>query len=353
MRRTAAMLSLLLLAAAPALAEDPPEFSARHILIAWRGATRSEATRSKDEALDLARRVLEELKAPGADFAALSQKYNDDRGAAARGGDLGIFERGLMTPPFQAAVEALKDGELSGVVETEFGYHLIQRTALAEALSRLEADTAVFLGVLFPFAGQDPASARTKEQALADAGRAAEHLRAGGAAAACPADCGAKPLTPAFGSLRLRRGQAKPEFSMVEEHAFALKVGEVSAPFETPLGVMVVKRVSWWRKRLAHFLVMHAGSARCPPGVTRTKEEAKARAAEALAKFEADPASWATLVASYSDEPGAAGRQGSLGAVEPGMMVPDFDAAVASLAPGGHTGVIETPYGFHVVRRTD
>lgn len=75
---------------------------------------------------DKAAEVLNEIKA-GADFAALAAKYGTD-GTAQSGGDLGWFSKGQMVPAFEAAAFALKKGELSGVVESPFGYHLIKLT---------------------------------------------------------------------------------------------------------------------------------------------------------------------------------------------------------------------------------
>ena len=89
---------------------------ARHILIAGKEA----AARAQAE------KVLEEIKA-GADFAKLAAERSADKGSAAKGGDLGFFSRGKMVPEFEAAVFALQaTGDLSGVVESQFGYHIIQ-----------------------------------------------------------------------------------------------------------------------------------------------------------------------------------------------------------------------------------
>ncbi len=107
---------------------SPDEIAASHILISYQGAERSSATRTKEEAKKLAGEVLAKATAPGADFAALAREYSDEPGAKERGGDLGAFKKGAMAPAFEEAAFKLKVGEISGVVETPFGFHIIKRT---------------------------------------------------------------------------------------------------------------------------------------------------------------------------------------------------------------------------------
>ena len=100
---------------------------ARHILVRYRGAKNDRgATRSKAEA----RRTAEEIRGlatkAGADFAALARERSED-GSASRGGDLGEFGRGRMVAGFDETVFRIAPNEVSEVVETEFGFHVIQR----------------------------------------------------------------------------------------------------------------------------------------------------------------------------------------------------------------------------------
>lgn len=96
--------------------EQPAQTRARHILVRGTDA----AARAKAE------KLLAELKS-GANFEELAQKESADPGSAAKGGDLGFFAKGRMVKPFEDAVEALKQpGELSGIVQSDFGFHIIR-----------------------------------------------------------------------------------------------------------------------------------------------------------------------------------------------------------------------------------
>jgi len=106
----------------------PAEIAASHILVSYKGAERSEATRTKEEARKRAEEALAKVKAKDADFAALAKEYSDDPGSKAKGGDLGTFKKGVMHKNFEEAAWKLKVGEISGIVESPFGFHIIKRT---------------------------------------------------------------------------------------------------------------------------------------------------------------------------------------------------------------------------------
>jgi peptidyl-prolyl cis-trans isomerase C/peptidyl-prolyl cis-trans isomerase SurA len=101
--------------------------TASHILVSWKGAALPGATRTKDEARKRIQEVIDKLK-KGGDFAKLAAEYSEDRSNKDKGGDLGAFGKGRMVPPFEAAAFALKVGDVSGIVETQFGFHVIKRT---------------------------------------------------------------------------------------------------------------------------------------------------------------------------------------------------------------------------------
>jgi peptidyl-prolyl cis-trans isomerase SurA len=100
----------------------------RHILIRFEGATNApeDITRSQEEALSLAGTLRVSLSRPDAHFAAIATQHSED-GSAQRGGDMGELGRGRLAPEYEAAAWDLAPGAISDPVETEFGYHVIQR----------------------------------------------------------------------------------------------------------------------------------------------------------------------------------------------------------------------------------
>jgi peptidyl-prolyl cis-trans isomerase D len=99
----------------------PERVQARHILIKTTGKTPAEITQLKAKADDL----LKQIKG-GGDFAKLAQTNSEDPGSAAKGGDLGWIVRGQMVKNFEDTVFSLKPKEISDVITTEYGFHIIQ-----------------------------------------------------------------------------------------------------------------------------------------------------------------------------------------------------------------------------------
>ncbi len=101
-----------------------------------------------------------------------------------------------------------------------------------------------------------------------------------------------------------------------------------------------------------HILVQHEKSMRKPETVTRTKDAARLRALECLARIRRGER-FDSLVAEYSDEPGSAERKGDLGLFARGAMVKAFSDAVFALRVGDVSEVVETSFGFHIILRTE
>ncbi|MEA2571001.1 MAG: peptidyl-prolyl cis-trans isomerase [Acidobacteriota bacterium] len=108
--------------------ESFEQVKARHILIAFKGSRAAQP--GKKELTDAeAKAKAEELRAKlvaGGDFAATAKAESDDIGSGANGGDLGTFGHGQMVPEFDQASFNTKPGEISPVIRTEFGYHILQ-----------------------------------------------------------------------------------------------------------------------------------------------------------------------------------------------------------------------------------
>jgi peptidyl-prolyl cis-trans isomerase D len=105
----------------------PEERRASHILVK---ADKDASADVRAKAKAKAESILEQLKKNPDAFAELAKKNSDDPGSAAKGGDLDFFGRGAMVKPFEEQVFKLKPGEISGIVETDFGYHIIRLTAV-------------------------------------------------------------------------------------------------------------------------------------------------------------------------------------------------------------------------------
>lgn len=106
----------------------PNAVAAQHVLVAYKGAKNAPRTvaRSKTDAKALAEEVATKAKA-GADFTALVAELSDDAGSKDRMGSVGKFTRDKMVKAFSDAAFALEVDEISDVVETEFGFHVIKR----------------------------------------------------------------------------------------------------------------------------------------------------------------------------------------------------------------------------------
>ena len=101
------------------------ERRASHILI---NAPKDEPAAEREKARQKAEELLAQVRKDPSSFAELARKYSQDPGSAPQGGDLGFFARDAMVKPFADAVFAMKKGDISDVVETDFGYHIIKLT---------------------------------------------------------------------------------------------------------------------------------------------------------------------------------------------------------------------------------
>jgi hypothetical protein len=117
------------------------------------------------------------------------------------------------------------------------------------------------------------------------------------------------------------------------------KAAEAKAPAEPPTAVTA-----------QHVLVAYKGAERSPKGVTRSKADAKKRASEVAEKAKGG-ADFTALVAEYSDDPAAKERLGSVGKFTRDKMAKPFSDAAFALSVNEVSAPVETPFGFHVIKR--
>ena len=113
--------------------KDMSRVKASHLLVKHEGSRRPSSwreeniTRTKEEAIELLKKYIDIISAGESTFEELASKYSDCS-SAKRGGDLGHFERNQMQKPFEDAAFNLEIGEMSSIVETDSGVHIIKRT---------------------------------------------------------------------------------------------------------------------------------------------------------------------------------------------------------------------------------
>ena len=221
-------------AAAAAQPEVAPQrIRASHIVVSWQGCLGADSTlrRTRAEALSRAETLRASLQA-GEDFATLAKAASDGP-SNVLGGDLGPFTADAMHPSFSAAAFALEIGQLSDIVETPFGFHLIQRTMLEEVR---------VAHVLVQWAGVHRSEVeRTQEEAREQAEQARSQLLAGAPLAEVAASLSDGPTGVRGGELGwFQRGQMVPAF---DEAAFQLEPGGISEIVESPLGYHIIVRL--------------------------------------------------------------------------------------------------------------
>lgn len=135
----------------------------------------------------------------------------------------------------------------------------------------------------------------------------------------------------------------------LDHAAFALGIGQIADAVESPFGFHIFQRVQIEELGVSHILIMYHGAQHAPPGVSRTKEEARTQIEALLAQLKAG-ASLEDLAGNNSDCPSRQ-QGGKLGVFVRGQLSPEFEKAAWALPVGGISGVVETPFGFHIIRR--
>jgi len=184
------------------------------------------AATPSDSAWDAARVTADSLKAlldGGADFVTLASENTDEPGGADRGGDLGWFRRGVMVREFEDAAFALRDGQVSEPVRTQFGWHVIklERSRPGEIRAR---------HILV----SPPVTSGDLDRARVQAGEIADRIRAGEAVEALHNEFGVQDQPWTFTISRAELGnQLPPGYAQALSLSFE---GQVVGPFQTTLG---------------------------------------------------------------------------------------------------------------------
>ncbi len=196
------------------MADVPSEeqVHARHILI--RFGDDEAAARKKAE------NILKQIRA-GADFAEMARKYSEDTGTASKGGDLGFFGRGQMVPEFENAAFSLKPGEVSGIVRSQFGFHIIQTLAFSGGSDAARRPAAEFNAKL----------KESERQAKELADKIEQELKAGATMEEVAKKYSLETMDTGF----LDRSNGVPGLGIgpqFTEQVFSLAKGEISQPYE-------------------------------------------------------------------------------------------------------------------------
>jgi peptidyl-prolyl cis-trans isomerase D len=325
---------------------QPEQVRARHILLQVNDQRTVEQARGQIEALKA--RI-----AGGEDFATVAKGASEDSGSAARGGDLGYFGRGQMTPEFEQAAFDAEKGALVGPVETPFGVHLLEvldhrqggLQPLAEASARVRAKLQL---ERMQEAAQARATELAKKLAEGDGKVTADRLRA--AAEGDPAVSFQE--TAPFGRDEVVPGIGRGgEFAAA---AFQLEVGALSAPVKVARGVALLTVEEVLPPRDPQLAEVEA---RVRQAVEREKRQQAAM--DRLAAARADVAAGKKTLDQVAKELGLtledSGEFGDGGSI-PGLgFSPRIAEAAMSMATGEIGGPFGTPRGaviFEVTQRT-
>ncbi len=320
--------------------------AASHILIAYAGAQRArpEVTRTKEEALEKAKALTAQLKEDPSRFEALARQESDGP-TGARGGNLGTWNKGQMVPEFDNALETLEVGAITGEpVETVFGYHIIRRNPVEVPHYAADAFFIAYQGA--PAAPETVTRDKAEAEALAAEIKAKLSADNFDALAEQYNDMGEGAQ---FLGVFKEGDQVPPELL---EALKGLQYEAFSGPLDFPAyGYAFVRRKKVDRRAAAHILIAYQGAERADEKITRTKEEARARAEQLIAELQKDPSRFSDLAREASDGPSGA-NGGDLGTWFKGQMVPEFDEAIDHLEIGDITDEpVETTFGFHIIQR--
>ena len=319
--------------------QQAEELCATHVLVKVKAAPDAKDGHSDVEARRIAQSALDEIRL-GADFAAVAKRVSEDLGTAAQGGDLGCFPRGRMVAEFDNAAFALGPGEVSDVVKTSFGFHVIK------AVSRKDESVPAFTQVKDPI----------RQRVMAERVQALVQEKADAVAAALRAG---RSLQEAAGeqgftvqkSAPLGRGDVQPPLASppLLARAFELKKGEASHDALAVANGYAFIAVDDIHPTKMPELKDVQDKVRADAIAEKAFAKARAIAADLRARAERDGLEKAAaslgLVRKQSDALVPRGQP--LGDLGGGAAV---EMAVYSLPVGGLSEPVRTPAGWAIVR---
>ncbi|MGH7323946.1 MAG: SurA N-terminal domain-containing protein [Candidatus Rokuibacteriota bacterium] len=313
--------------------EEPRQVRAAHILVRVPETGGSEA---EDQARAKVAEAIRRAKA-GADFAKLAREQSQDPGSAQQGGDIGLLKKGETVPQFEQALFALKKGEISPEpVRTPFGFHAIKVMEIREGGKKPLKDVAAEIRERLAGEAADRSARDKSEEIRAKLLGAADFM-------AEARKLGATPVETTIA--RRERALAFAQTDPLEEAAFELMQGGVSALVKTPAGWLVLKHVESLPAAIPPLGEIRDKAA---AGVKRQKAEAqgldKARQLAAEARTADLAAAARKLGASYGETP-------RFSRTKPAERLPG-EAMLATLRTpaGAFTEPVKTQQGYYVLK---
>ena len=331
----------------------PSRMNASHILITHKDAFRAPSwmTRGREQALAMAEGLAAQVLEDPSLLPALARQYSEAP-KAMEGGYLGNWHQGKMVRPFELVVARLAPGAVAGPVETSFGFHIIRREPLLDEVEisgvhiliahskSLRAPAGVTRSLmeaeslaqkLLVQLGKEPQNFEPLMRRYSDGPRA----KRGGVLGLWVSGRGERP-------------------AVLERELLKLPEGAISNKLvETPFGFHLLKRVKVARPSLlsgAHILVAFKGAKRASLKVTRTRVQAHILVRQLAAKLRSRPSDFPVLAKQHSDD-ASARVGGDLGRWPRGQFHPSFEAALDKLKPFQISSPVETPFGYHLIRR--
>ncbi len=222
--------------------EVPNRVHAQHILLMTVGKTDAEVAEIQKKAED----ILAQAKKKGANFDELAKKYSEDPGSKAKGGDLGWIVQGQMVPEFEKATFSLNKGEISGLIKTQYGFHIIKVLDKESAHTKPFDEVKDSIRAPYLLQKADNEAAATSDQIAADIRQSNKTTLDQLAQKYHLAVADTHAVAPGEPVLELGNGQD------VKDEIFHLRQGELSLPLRTDRGYVVLS--------LKQVLPAHQGS---------------------------------------------------------------------------------------------